>query len=135
MAEYENTTQVSAPPETLFAYLGDVANLPDYFPRIRSVTPVEGGDKLHTVAEAPAGGTVEGTAWFRTDFERQRVEWGSEGESDYSGYVDVTPTTGGSQVQVHISTARVQSDQVQQGVDEVVRSIKEKVEGQGKGQG
>lgn len=133
VADYENTTQVSAPADTLFDYLADIDNLPAYFARMKSARPVDGGDAVHTVAEGPDGQTVEGEAWFRVDRAALRIEWGSQGESDYSGYLDVTPAGAGSQVEVHISTARVRSDSVQDGVDETVRTIKAKVEAQGVG--
>ncbi len=132
MAEYQNATEVSAPADTLFDYLSDVGNLPDYFSRMRSATPAE-GEAVRTVAEGPGGKTVEGEAWFRVDRDALRVDWGSEGPGDYSGHLQVTPTDAGSRVEVHISTDRVESDQVQQGVDETVATIKQKVEAQGAG--
>lgn len=134
MAEYHGSTTVSAPADSLFAYLSDVGNLPEYFSRMRSARAVDGGQAVQTVAQGPDGQTVEGEAWFRVDGDRKRLEWGSEGGNDYSGSLDVTPSGDGSRVEVHISTGRVESEQVQQGVDETVATIKQKVEAQGAGQ-
>jgi uncharacterized membrane protein len=127
MAEYENSTEVSASADALFDYLSDVGNLPEYFSRIRSATPAE-GEAVHTVAETPDGRTVEGEAWFRVDRGAKRLEWGSEGPSDYSGHLDVTAVGDRSRVEVHVSTSRVESPEVQRGVDETVAAIKRAVE-------
>lgn len=127
MTDYTNTTQVTAPAQTLFDYLSDIHNLPEYFARMQSATPVD-GDAVHTEAELPDGQVVEGEAWFRVDREAMRLAWGSEGPNDYRGDLAVSGTDGGSQVIVTVSTARVRSDEVERGVDDTVRTIKDKVE-------
>lgn len=130
MAEYRSTTDVSAPADTVFDYLADVDNLPDYFAGMRSAEAT-GGEEVHTVAEGPHGETYEGEAWFRVDPDRRRLEWGSEGGSHYSGHLEVTPVDGGARVEVAISTEHAEGDEVQQGLDETVATIKEQVEQQG----
>jgi uncharacterized membrane protein len=134
MADYQSSTTVSAPPDALFTYLSDVENLPGYFARMKEAHRTT-GDEVHTEAVMPDGQTVEGEAWFRIDDSTQRISWGSEGENDYSGYLDVSPADDGSRVEVHIHSPHVASDQVQQGVDQTLATIKDKVEEQGAGQG
>jgi hypothetical protein len=76
----------------------------------------------------------EGEAWFRVDRERQRVEWGSEGPNDYRGWLDVTDEGGGrSTVAVHVSTARVEDrpDEINQGLERTLASVRRLVEEQG----
>lgn len=127
MADYHSTADVEAPAEALFEYLADVDNLPDYFARMRSAERT-GGEEVHTVAEGPRGETYEGEAWFRVDAARKRIEWGSEGESHYSGHLEVTTVGDGSRVEVLISTEHATGEEIQQGVDSTVATIKEKAE-------
>jgi uncharacterized membrane protein len=106
MGDFTHSTSVDADPERLFAYLADVNNLPRYFSRMTSAAPGD-GDEVHTTALLPDGNRVEGDAWFRVDEAARRIEWGSEGPGDYRGHLDVTPSGGGSSVEVHLHTARV----------------------------
>lgn len=131
MGDYYNTSQVAVPPAALFGYLATIENLPDYFPRMRSVERVDGGgerDTVHTSAEMPDGQIVEGEAWMEVDDERLTIQWGAEGPRDYHGRLSVTGSGGGAQVEVVISTEHVESDEVQRGVDATVANIKSLVE-------
>ena len=131
MADYDGRTTVSAPEDALFAYLSDVSNLPEYFSRMTEAHRT-GGEEVHTEARMPSGDTVEGEAWFRVDEGAKHIAWGSEGENDYNGFLDVTAVDGSSsQVQVHIHSPHVADEQVQVGVDQTLATIKEKVEGRG----
>lgn len=130
MGDCESTIQVDAPPQVLFDYLSDIDNLPKYLPRVRSATLVDGGDAVRTVAELPNEQVMEGEAWFGVDRAAMRMAWGSEGPRDYQGELAVHSAEGGSQVWVRIvTTARVESGQVLQGVRQTLATIKEKVEG------
>lgn len=133
MADYTGTTTVSAPEDSLFAYLSDVENLPGYFARMREAHRTQ-ADEVHTVAVMPDGSTYEGEAWFRVDQGAKHIAWGSEGENDYSGYLDVSADGGGSQVEVHIHSPHVESQEVQQGIDQTLATIRQQVEQQGAGQ-
>ena len=130
MADFTDSTTVDVPSQKLFDYLSDVANLPKYFARLTSAERGE-GEEVETSAQMPDGTEVAGTAWFRVDDAAQRIEWGAEGANDYSGYLDVTPSGGGSQVEVHIHTNRVEDDdaQIYDGIQETLSNIKERVEG------
>jgi len=135
MADYQGRTSVSAPESTLFAYLSDVSKLPEYFARMTEAHST-GGDAVHTEARMPDGNTVEGEAWFRVDEGAKRIEWGAPGGSDYHGSLDVTAVDDAtSRVEVTIHSPHVDDAQVQQGVDQTLATIKEKVEGQGVGRG
>lgn len=128
------STTVSAPADTLFAYLSDVDNLPGYFARMKEARATAGSEEVHVVAQMPDGQEVEGEAWFRVDDASHHVSWGSEGENDYSGYLDVTPDGEGSSVEVHIHSPHGGGQDLQDGIDETLAAIKEKVEAQGAGQ-
>ena len=131
MADFTSTTTVDASPDDLFAFLSDVGNLPRYFARMKTAEPGQ-GNEVHTSAELPDGTHVEGKAWFEVDTSKQHIAWGSEGDNDYRGYLDVRPAERGSTVEVHIHTSRVDAgdNQVQQGVDQTCDTIKSLVEHQ-----
>ena len=90
-----------------------------------------GPEEVHTEAKLPDGQSVQGEAWFRVDDAAQRISWGSEGENDYHGSLDVDSVGDGSRVVVKIHSPHVDDGQVQQGVDQTLAVIKEKVEAQG----
>ena len=128
MGDFTESTTVDADADALFDYLSDVHNLPKYFSSMTSAEPGD-GEEVHTTAEVD-GNEVAGDAWFRVDQDRQRIEWGSEGPNDYNGYLDVTPSGDGSQVEVHIHTTRVPdgNSQVTEGLQETLSNIKHQVE-------
>ena len=130
MADFTESTTIDIPAQTLFEYLSDVANLPDYFARMTSARPGD-GEEVVTTAQMPDGTEVAGEAWFRVLDSDQRSEWGSEGPNDYAGYLDVNPAGDASQVEVHIHTSRVedQDQQIVDGLRETLTSIKQQVEG------
>lgn len=130
MGDFTDSTTVDVPPQALFAYLSEVKNLPKYFARMTSARPGD-GEEVHTTARMPDGTEVEGDAWFRVSDSSQRIEWGSEGASDYHGSLDVNAAGDGSEVVVHLHTTRVPDgdEQVMGGVRETLASIKEQAEG------
>jgi uncharacterized protein YndB with AHSA1/START domain len=81
--EHEHTQHVAAPPDRVFAALADVNNLPRYVPQL-------------TAAQ-------RGEAWFRTDEDAHRIEWGSPG-SDYHGWIQVSPDGDGSRLTLFLAT-------------------------------
>ena len=123
---------MDASSQTLFDYLSDVANLPQYFSRLTSAVPGD-GEEIKTTAKMPDGPEVQGDAWFRVDSDAQRIEWGSEGPSDYHGHLDVSAAGEGSSVEVFVHTTRVDDgDQVaSDSVTETLANIKRLVEEQG----
>ena len=134
MADYEHAEHVPARPDELFAYLSDVRNLPRYFARMTHAEPAE-GEAVRTTArlEEAEGGPreVEGEAWFRVHEGEKRLEWGSEGPSDYRGELDVTGDAGGSRVAVRLHTVHEDAPGIQDGLRETVGNIKRLVGGAG----
>ena len=129
MSDYSGTTHVSLAPAALFDYLSDISNLPRYFARMTSAQKGD-GDEVLTTAKMPDGTEVEGRAYFRVDTSAQRLEWGSEGPSEYSGSLDVAADGDGSTVSVTLNTSRTHEGdpEVQQGIDETLASIKSQAE-------
>lgn len=131
MGNFESSGQVSAGEQVLFEYLSDVSNLPKYFAKMKRAE-LTGPEEVDTAAEVN-GETREGKAWFRVDQDRKHIEWGSEGESHYSGKLDITGDQSTSTVTVSLHTERTEGGdpQVQQGLEETIARIKELVEASG----
>lgn len=129
MAEFTDSAHVAVDPQVLFDYLSDISNLPRYFARMTSAAPGD-GEEVHTTATVPGGGEVEGKAWFRVEDQQRRIKWGSEGNSDYHGSLEVSATDAGSEVEVHVHTERVPagSEEVESGLTETLTRIKQLVE-------
>lgn len=105
MGDFSGTTKVAADVDTLFDYLADLNNLPDYFSRLTSAVPAHSdGDRITTMARIPDRGEVQGDAWFRVDDTQKRIEWGAEGTSDYHGHLEVTSSGDAAQIDVYVHT-------------------------------
>lgn len=126
MATYQQSTDVNAGADALFAYLSDVSNLPKYFDRMTSAQPAE-GEAVHTTANLN-GQEFEGEAWFRVDDGGKTISWGSEGPSNYSGELEVSGEGGSSKVDVRLNTERVESDEINDGLRTSLANIKRLVE-------
>lgn len=131
MGDFHATTTVSADDRALYDYLSQVGNLPEYFARMTSARPGD-SEEVHTTARMPDGQQVEGDAWFRADPVARRIEWGSEGPSDYHGSLEVTESGDASEVAVRMHTTRVAEGdaEVQQGLEDTLANIKRLVEQQ-----
>ena len=108
MASYEQSTEVQARADALFAYLSDNGNLPKYMDQMTSAESA-GGGKIRTTAEGDVNhdGTtekVEGEGWFRVDDGAKSLTWGSKGPNDYHGQLEVTGDGDTSNVSVTIYT-------------------------------
>ena len=130
MAEHERSTTVDAPPETLFAFLADVENLPRYFARMTSAHPGD-GDEVEVTARLENGREVEGKAWFDVDEDANTIAWGSEGPNNYEGRLEVEGQGAGSTVTVHVTTERADDEGVERGLADTLGEIKRLVEEQG----
>ncbi|MGO9954479.1 MAG: SRPBCC family protein [Solirubrobacteraceae bacterium] len=101
--EHEHTQFIAAAPDQVFAVLGDVNRLPEFVPQL---TGARTGDGDTVIVDARYDGhTQHGEAWFRSDAERHRIEWGSR-ESDYHGWMQVDADGDGSRLTLFLATAR-----------------------------
>ena len=126
MGDYKGSLEVGAPAAQLFRYLSDVRHLPRYFAAMKRAEPA-GKDAVEVVAEVN-GTRREGEAWFRVDRDRQHLEWGSEGPSDYHGYLDVTGDGTSSTVTVALHTERHDSGDIDRGIASTLAAVKRLVE-------
>jgi uncharacterized membrane protein len=143
MQEFEKSKTVNANPDQVFEYVSDLGNLPEYLPTLRRAEQV-GGDRIRVEGQA-AGKSYEETGFFRTDRQSRRMEWGSDGENGYSGWLEVKEAgRGASDVRVHLSFdpqdhALKEMDRhtgdheraVNEGIENTLQSIKNLCEGRG----
>lgn len=110
MAHYEQSIAIDTLPEDVFAWLTDVENLPGYLPPVTDASikgpAAEGspGQKVRMTLEFPNGSSFDAEGYLATDERERRMEWGTETERDYSGWLTVgNHGEGGSEVIVHLS--------------------------------
>ena len=101
--EHAHTQHVAAPPDRVFAALADIENLPRYVPQVTAAHRTD-GDRVSVEARYE-GHTQHGEAWFRTDQEARRIEWGSP-DSPYHGRLEVSADGDGSRLTLFLATAR-----------------------------
>lgn len=126
MGDYERKQQVAAPAQQLFDYLADVGNLPAYMDSMVSAEPAE-GEAVRVTANVD-GREYGGEAWFRVDRERQHLEWGSEGDNDYRGELDVTGDDERSEVTVTLHTEQAEGQRIEQGLEQTLANVQLLVE-------
>jgi hypothetical protein len=133
MATYEQSTDVRASSDVLFAYLSDVHNLPKYMEAMTSAEPTQ-GDKIETTAQVDVDhdGTpeeVKGEAWFHVHDAGKKLEWGSPGPNRYSGQLAVLGDGSVSTVSVSISTEHEEEGlDIEEGLKGTLANIKRLVE-------
>ncbi|MCU0569584.1 MAG: SRPBCC family protein [Oculatellaceae cyanobacterium Prado106] len=142
--DFEQSITVHAPADRIFEYLSDVQNVPEYLP---TVTHAERQSGEHIRTQGHAGNhEYDSDGHFRIDHQQHRLEWGSDGENDYSGWLEVNGSGDQSEVKVHIHyapPAEMQQDMAEQspqhsfesamneGIGKTLESIKRICEGTG----
>lgn len=130
MGDYEHSTTIDADPETVFAYVADVARLPEYFDGLRDARR-SGPESVHVVAEVE-GQTYEGEAWMHADPDAKNMRWGAETPSDYRGELFVTGIgETSSRVTVTLHTERADGPGVRAGLEGTLASLKRQFDGSG----
>ena len=143
--EFEQSITVAAPADAIFNFLADVKNVPQYLPTVKSAQPQQ-GERIRTQGQA-GDHTYDSDGHFRVDQQAQRLEWGSDGENDYRGWMQVQSNDSSqSQVTVHIhyapkpEAAKHMAEQspghsfasaMNEGIAKTLESIKRICEGQG----
>jgi ribosome-associated toxin RatA of RatAB toxin-antitoxin module len=137
MPEYERSLQVQADPDVIFEFVSDVRNLPRYLPTTQHAEP-QGPDRVHVEGEAHHH-HFDADGFLRTDRARHRLEWGAD-EGYYSGWLQIRPREGGSEVTVHLrfdsmpgaqSGVQPSDADIVEGLEKGLRSIRNQIEGRG----
>jgi uncharacterized protein YndB with AHSA1/START domain len=144
MSEYQNSIVIQAHPDKVFDFVADINNLPSYLPTVHNASLVS-QERIRVQGEA-GGHKYDDEGYFRADQETRKLEWGSDGESDYSGWlkVDQGEEPSAARITVHIAFAMSPEQQqkfaasggnrdamMQEGISKTLQSIKNLCEGQG----
>ena len=142
MAEYEQTIVVKASPDAVFDFIADIRNMPRYLPTTHHAE-AQGTGRVRVQGEV-RGRTYDSDGWLRLDRTEHRMEWGSDGENQYSGWMEIEGDAAESLLTVHLSFVpkrhqEMQMEQqtgdtdttIQQGLEAALRSIKAQCEGTG----
>ena len=102
--EFEQSITVAAGADSIFDFISDVKNVPQYLPTVKNAQPQQ-GERIRTQGQA-GDRSYDSDGHFRVDKQSRRLEWGSDGENDYSGWLEVQGSGGSqSEVKVHIHYA------------------------------
>lgn len=143
MNEYEDSKTIQGSADRVFAFVSDMNNLPKYLSTLHKATP-QSGERIQVQGEAN-GHPYDSDGYFRVDKAKRRMEWGSDGERKYAGWMEVSEEgRGASQVTVHLSfTPRPDEQQklsqhtgspeatIQEGLQKALESLENLIEGKG----
>lgn len=142
MPDFSDTTTVSAAPDQVWQLVSKVENLPQYMPTMKRAD-TQGPNRVQVEGDAQ-GHHYSGDGHFTTDDSTRRLEWGSDGENDYSGWLQVKGDGSSSTVEVglHFGDELAQqlagdhpSDSAEapadHGLAAALASVKQIVEGEG----
>jgi uncharacterized protein YndB with AHSA1/START domain len=144
MGQFEASKTVQAPPQQVFEFISNPSNLPQYLPTVHNAQP-QGQERVRVQGEA-AGHHYDSDGFYHIDQNSMHMEWGSDGENAYRGWMQVQDQDSGSsaQVTVHLSfkprpEMKEQMAQqsgsndktIQEGLEKALASIKNLCEGQG----
>jgi uncharacterized membrane protein len=85
--DFEQAIAVNAPADRIFEYLSDVRNVPEYLPTVTHAEP-QSGERIRTQGHAGEH-EYDSDGHFHLDRQLNRIEWGSDGESEYGGWLQV----------------------------------------------
>ncbi|MCZ2075977.1 MAG: SRPBCC family protein [Bryobacterales bacterium] len=128
MSEFERTATIEAPAGDVFRFVSNVSNFPLFVPSVQDAS-VESGDRVRMrgVSEGHAYDTV---AYLRADIDRKRLDWGSEDNARYRGWLEVksgdtTPDL--SEVTIHLYLGQMTSSE--QNAEDQPSDFEEKMQG------
>jgi carbon monoxide dehydrogenase subunit G len=98
--DHDHTEHVAATPEGVYAAISNPANLSRFVPQVTAVRTVS-EDQVEVDARYE-GKTQHGEAYFRTNEESRRIEWGAA--SGYEGWMQVDADGDGSRLTLHLHT-------------------------------
>lgn len=101
MSEYEHAVTVRAPADKVFEFVSNVENLPHYLPTVDSAEP-QPGERVRVQGHVQ-GRSYDSDGYYRVITGQKRMEWGSDGENRYRGWLTVEGDGATSNVRVHLS--------------------------------
>ncbi|GAA1624377.1 SRPBCC family protein [Catellatospora bangladeshensis] len=130
MTDYRAEKQIDQDVTDAFTYLSDPANLPQYFPHMKSAKLVA-PELVRTTAVVDTDGDgteekVTGEAWFHADPDAHEITWGSPGSGDYRGSLKAAERDGSTLLTLLIHTTDDHPG-IQEGLDEALNAIAERL--------
>ena len=101
MPDYEHSLTIDASPDTVFAFVSDIQNLPKYLPTTHAAE-AQLGERVRVQGEA-GGHAYDSDGYFRLDAPNHRMEWGSDGENRYLGWLEIDGVADECEVTVHLT--------------------------------
>jgi len=101
MPDYEHSLAIEASPDAVFDFVSDIANLPKYLPTTHKAEAQPGG-RVRVQGEA-GGHAYDSDGYFRLDAPNRRMEWGSDGENRYLGWLEIDGAADECEVTVHLT--------------------------------
>jgi uncharacterized protein YndB with AHSA1/START domain len=143
MSQYEHTATVNSSPEQVFDFVSNIDNLPRYLPTFKNAMS-QGHERVRVQGEAGKH-QYDSVGYYRVDKTRNRIEWGSDGDNQYHGWLEVKADEGAAAtVTVHLSFDprpdiaekydQLSGDRhrtIQESLEKALRSIKNQCEGEG----
>lgn len=134
MGEYERSIEIQAPRRKVEAFMSDVSNLPKYLPNTRRAEPQQ-GERVRVEGQLH-GHRYDAESFFHMDKNKNRMEWGSDSEERYRGWLSAqgSEDKGPTQVTVHLSfepSSPTQDQEINRNLDQALQSLKQHVESQG----
>ncbi len=128
MSEFERTATVEAPAGDVFRFVSNVSNFPLFVPSVQDAS-VESGDRVR-MRGVSGGHAYDAVAHLRTDIDRKRLEWVSENNARYRGWLEVksgdtTPDL--SEVTIHLYLGQMTSSE--QSTEDRPNDFEERMQG------
>src|SRR3954451_18184839 len=101
--EHVHSEHVAADADSVFKVLSDPKSLAQFVPQLTKIE--EHGERVEVEARYE-GRTQTGDAYFRSDVEARKVEWGTD--SGYRGWLAVEPDDDGSMLTLGLNTMHVE---------------------------
>ncbi|MCK8782938.1 SRPBCC family protein [Roseomonas sp. NAR14] len=131
MAEYTSRIAIDRPAGAVFGFVSEVANMPRFLPTVRRAT-AQGPGRVVMEGESH-GHSYRADGWIEADAAARRLRWGSDGEHDYAGTLDVHQRGGShSDVEVRLHLTAPGRDfpreAVQAELEEAMQRLKQTLE-------
>ena len=139
MSEFTTQIEINAPADDVFSYVTDISRMPEYMPTLQDASAV-GDGKIRMKGEVK-GHSYDRTGWFQTHEFNRTMLWGSDGDNQYSGDLEVVDQHGTSVLHINLmfgalpdmsdedrKKLEAHAPQIQQGLDESAAGIKKACE-------
>lgn len=129
MPEYQQSISVQTSPDVVFNFVSDVKNLPKYLPTVHRAEP-QPGERVRVQGQAHDR-PYDSDGHFKVNQTDRRLEWGSDGEHAYSGWLQIDEEGRSSaRVTVHLTfepDPRT-NERLKEGTGDRDRTIREGIE-------